>query len=152
MNDEDFVLGYVTGYNDGAQSGGGGSGVSLDDYPVFPKKFRFGDSDFYFLVGDINTGFYDSLLDTRYDSTAGTYNFKNTTWYRCLCVILCKGEKRFAVFNANGNTPTINTYPAGDDERGVQRHQIHPRRGPHRHLRRTAGGPGVDGGGRRRQH
>ena len=114
MVDEDFVMGYCVGYNDGAQSGGG-SGVSLDDYPVFPKKFRFGDSDFYFMVGDINTGFYDSLLDTRYDSTAGTYNFKNTTWYRCLCVILCKGEERFAVFNANGNTPTINTYPAGDD-------------------------------------
>lgn len=113
MNDEDFVMGYAVGFNDGAQSGG--SGVSLDDYPVFPKKFRFGDSDFYFLVGDINTGFYDSLIGTWYNSTAGTYDFKNSHWYRCLCVILCKGEKRFAVFNANGNTPTINTYPAGDD-------------------------------------
>ena len=113
MNDEDFVMGYAVGFNDGASSGGG-SGVSLDDYPVFPKKFRFGDSDFYFMVGDINTGFYDSLLDTRYDSTAGAYNFKNTTWYRCLCVILCKGEERFAVFNANGSTPMISTYPTGD--------------------------------------
>ena len=112
MVDEDFVMGYCVGYNDGV--GSGGSGVSLDDYPVFPKKFRFGDSDFYFMVGDINTGFYDSLLDTRYDSTAEAYNFKNTTWYRCLCVILCKGEERFAVFNANGNTPTISTYPMGD--------------------------------------
>ena len=113
MNDEDFVMGYAVGYNDGV--GSGSSGVSLDDYPVFPKKFRFGDSDFYFMVGDINTGFYDSLLDTRYDSTSGTYNFKNTTWYRCLCVILCKGEERFAVFNANGSTPMKYTSPVGND-------------------------------------
>ena len=55
MVDEDFVMGYAVGYNDGV--GSGSSGVSLDDYPVFPKKFRFGDSDFYFMVGDINTGF-----------------------------------------------------------------------------------------------
>ena len=113
MNDEDFVMGYAVGFNDGVGSGGG-SGVSLDDYPVFPKKFRFGDSDFYFLVGDINTGFYDSLIDTRYNSTAGTYDLKNSAWYRCLCVILCKGKERFAVFNANGNTPTISSYSMGD--------------------------------------
>ena len=112
MNDEDFVLGYVTGYNDGVGSGGGSGG--LDDYPVFPKRFRLGDSDFSFLVGDINTGFYDSLIDTRYNSTSGTYDLKDSTWYRSLCVILCKGEERFAVFNANGNTPTISTSPMGD--------------------------------------
>lgn len=104
MVDEDFVMGYAVGYNDGVGSGGG-SGISLDDYPVFPKKFRFGDSDFYFMVGDINTGFYDTLEKTRYDSTAGEYNFKSANWYRCLCVILCKGEERFAVFILDGNVP-----------------------------------------------
>ena len=113
MNDEDFVMGYAVGYNDGV--GSGGSGVSLDDYPVFPKKFRFGDSDFYFMVGDINTGFYDTLESVRYDSKAGAYSFKNANWYRCLCVILCKGNERFAVFNANGNTPTKYTSPVGND-------------------------------------
>lgn len=111
MVDEDFTLGYCVGYNDGVSSGGGGSGGSLDDYPVFPKKFRFGDSDFYFLVGDINTGFYDSLESIRYDSTAGAYSFNNATWYRCLCIILCKGEERFAVFNLSGSSPTIHTSP-----------------------------------------
>ena len=113
MNDEDFVMGYAVGFNDGVGSGGGGSGVSLDDYPVFPKKFRFGDSDFYFMVGDINTGFYDSLESVRYVSTAGAYSYKNATWYRCLCVILCKGEERFAAFNLNGSTPTIYTSIVG---------------------------------------
>ena len=113
MNDEDFVMGYAVGFNDGVSSGGG-SGVSLDDYPVFPKKFRFGDSDFYFLVGDINTGFYDSLEAVIYDSTAGAYNLKNATWYRCLCVILCKGDERFAVFSLGGDTPTKYIYPMSD--------------------------------------
>lgn len=110
MRDEDFVLGYVTGYNDGVGSGGSGG---LDDYPVFPKRFRLGDSDFSFLVGDINTGFYDSLESIGYNSTAGAYSFKNATWYRCLCVILCKGEERFAAFNLSGSTPTIHTSIVG---------------------------------------
>lgn len=105
MNDEDFVMGYAVGYNDGVGSGGGGSGMSLDDYPVFPKRFRFGDSDFYFMVGDINTGFYDSLDITYYNSTSGVYDLKNTSWYRCLCIFLCKGNERFAVFSLSGSLP-----------------------------------------------
>ena len=61
MVDEDFVMGYAVGYNDGVSSGGSGGG--LDDYPIFQnKKFRVGDSDFYFMVGDINSGFFDRLL------------------------------------------------------------------------------------------
>ena len=112
MVDEDFVMGYVTGYNDGVGSGGGGSGGSLDDYPVFPKKFRFGDSDFYFMVGDINTGFYDSLGDVRYDTEAGAYSFNNAFWYRSICVILCKGDERFAAFYTDGDTLTITRSPS----------------------------------------
>lgn len=61
MVDEDFILGYVIGYNDSTVSGGG-----LDDYPVFQnKKFRVGNSDFYLMVGDINSGFYDRV--SRFD-------------------------------------------------------------------------------------
>ena len=103
MNDEDFVMGYAVGFNDGVGSGGSGG---LDDYPVFPKRFRLGDSDFSFLVGDINTGFYDSLESMGYNRTAGAYSFKNATWYRCWCLILCKGEERFAAFILSGDTPT----------------------------------------------
>ena len=35
-------------------------------------------------------------------------------------------------------------------ERGLQFHQIYPRRRTHHHFGRPAGGPGVDAGGRRR--
>lgn len=115
MRDEDFVMGYAVGYNDGVGSGGGGSGVSLDDYPVFSKRFKFGDSDFSFLIGDINTGFYDALNTVNYDKTAGAYTLKNAYWYRHLCIILCRGNERFAVFKLACNTPTINTNPRGTD-------------------------------------
>ena len=109
MVDEDFVMGYAVGFNDGV--GSGGSGVSLDDYPVFPKKFRFGDSDFYFLVGNINTGFYDALNAVNYDKTGGAYTLKNAIWFRNWCIILCKGNERFGAFRLPCDTPTTSRYP-----------------------------------------
>lgn len=42
MRDEDFVMGYVTGFNDGAQSGGGSGG--LDDM-TFIKKYQLVGTD-----------------------------------------------------------------------------------------------------------
>ena len=112
MVDEDFVMGYAVGFNDGVGSGGSGGG--LDDYPVFQnKKFRFGDSDFCFMVGDINTGFYDALNSVNYDSDSGAYTLKYAFWYRHFCIILCKGTERFAVFKLGCQTPYINTSPRG---------------------------------------
>lgn len=111
MNDEDFVMGYAVGYNDGVGSGGSGGG--LDDYPVFPKKFRLGDSDFYFMVGDINSGFYDALNAVNYDSTAGAYTLKFAQWYRYFHIILCKGSERFAVFMQAVDCLMNTTHPVG---------------------------------------
>ena len=51
MNDEDFVLGYVTGYNDGVGSGSGGG---LDDM-TFLKKYRLIGTEWS--VG-LNDGYY----------------------------------------------------------------------------------------------
>lgn len=107
MRDEDFVMGYVTGYNDGAQSGGGGSG-GLDDYPIFQnKKFRVGDSDFYFMVGDINTGFYDRIIKfdeyTRRNSDGEIilrkHDLNCMSYEAALYVIVEKNGKRFLAVN-----------------------------------------------------
>lgn len=51
MNDEDFVLGYVTGYNDGVGSGSGGG---LDDM-TFLKKYRLIGTEWS--IG-LNDGYY----------------------------------------------------------------------------------------------
>ena len=49
MNDEDFVLGYAVGYNDGVGSGG-----SLDDM-TFLKKYRLIGTEWS--IG-LNDGYY----------------------------------------------------------------------------------------------
>lgn len=106
MRDEDFVMGYAVGFNDGAQSGGSGGG--LDDYPVFQnKKFRVGDSNFYFMVGDINTGFYDHIISfdeyTRRNSDGEIilrkHDLNCMSYDAALCVIVEKNGKRFLAVN-----------------------------------------------------
>ena len=55
MNDEDFVLGYVTGYNDGAQSGGGGSGGEYSDIVIY-RQYDFGGSGYGIAIPDFTKG------------------------------------------------------------------------------------------------
>lgn len=55
MNDEDFVLGYVTGYNDGAQSGGGGSGGEYSDIVIY-RQYDFGSSGYGIAIPDFTKG------------------------------------------------------------------------------------------------
>ena len=52
MVDEDFVLGYVCGFNDGVGSGGGGSSDSPIPEIVLDNVYRFGSSEYG--VGTIN--------------------------------------------------------------------------------------------------
>ena len=55
MVDEDFVMGYAVGYNDGVCSGGGGSGGSgLYGDVVIAKRYRFGDSGYGIATIDFN--------------------------------------------------------------------------------------------------
>lgn len=59
MVDEDFVLGYVCGYNDA----GGGSG-SKTEYPIFQnRRWQFGDSGFYVALSDLNNPKYNVIND-----------------------------------------------------------------------------------------
>lgn len=66
MVDEDFVMGYVTGYNDGAQSGGGGSG-GLDDM-TFIKKYQLVGTDWS--IG-LNADYYTAEESLTVYSTGG---------------------------------------------------------------------------------
>ena len=63
MNDEDFVLGYVTGYNDGVGSGSGGG--KFDNIPLL-KKYSFAGTDYGIGVVDVNNEMFDVA-----------YNFQN---------------------------------------------------------------------------
>lgn len=46
MVDEDFVMGYAVGFNDGVGSGGGSGGSGLYGDVVIAKRYRFGDSGY----------------------------------------------------------------------------------------------------------
>ncbi len=67
MRDEDFVMGYVTGFNDGAQSGGGGSG-GLDDM-TFIKKYQLVGTDWS--IG-LNADYYTAEECLTVYSTSST--------------------------------------------------------------------------------
>ena len=54
MVDEDFVMGYAVGYNDGAQSGGGSGGSGLYDDVVIANRYRFGASGYGIATIDFN--------------------------------------------------------------------------------------------------
>ena len=53
MNDEDFVLGYVTGYNDGV--GSGGSGSEYSDIVIY-RQYDFGSSGYGIAIPDFTKG------------------------------------------------------------------------------------------------
>ena len=54
MNDEDFVMGYCVGYNDGAQSGGG-SGGEYSDIVIY-RQYDFGSSGYGIAIPDFTKG------------------------------------------------------------------------------------------------
>ena len=53
MNDEDFVLGYAVGFNDGAQSGG--SGGEYSDIVIY-RQYDFGSSGYGIAIPDFTKG------------------------------------------------------------------------------------------------
>lgn len=56
MRDEDFVLGYVCGFNEGVGSGsGGGSGGEFSDIVIY-KQYDFGDSGYGIAIPDFTKG------------------------------------------------------------------------------------------------
>lgn len=56
MVDEDFVMGYAVGFNDGVQSGGGGG--KFDNIPLL-KKYSFAGTDYGIGVVDVNNEMFD---------------------------------------------------------------------------------------------
>ena len=54
MNDEDFLMGYCVGYNDGAQSGGG-SGGEYSDIVIY-RQYDFGSSGYGIAIPDFTKG------------------------------------------------------------------------------------------------
>ena len=54
MNDEDFVMGYAVGFNDGAQSGGG-SGGEYSDIVIY-RQYDFGSSVYGTAIPDFTKG------------------------------------------------------------------------------------------------
>ena len=53
MNDEDFVMGYAVGYNDGV--GSGGSGGEYSDIVIY-RQYDFGDSGYGIAIPDFTKG------------------------------------------------------------------------------------------------
>ena len=55
MVDEDFVMGYAVGYNDGVGSGGGGSGGEYSDIVIY-RQYDFGSSGYGIAIPDFTKG------------------------------------------------------------------------------------------------
>ena len=75
MVDEDFVMGYVCGFNDGAQSGGGGG--RFDNIPLL-KKYSF-----------VGTNYGVGVVDSNNEMFTVPYNFPNYSVYEPNKVIFC---------------------------------------------------------------
>ena len=55
MVDEDFVMGYAVGFNDGVGSGGGGSGGEYSDIVIY-RQYDFGSSGYGIAIPDFTKG------------------------------------------------------------------------------------------------
>ena len=55
MVDEDFVMGYAVGFNDGVGAGGGGSGGAYSDIVIY-RQYDFGDSGYGIAIPDFTKG------------------------------------------------------------------------------------------------
>ena len=94
MVDEDFVMGYVTGYNDGVQSGGGGG--KFDNIPLL-KKYSFAGTDYGIGVVDVNNEMFQVANNVQ---NSGAYvpdkvNFcpyPNSLYSRIRLAVLKGGE------------------------------------------------------------
>ena len=71
MNDEDFVLGYAVGYNDGVGSGGGGSGgviikdgATVYDVPIL-HNYSISGTDYGFATFDVNECAFLNITPTQ---------------------------------------------------------------------------------------
>lgn len=63
MVDEDFVMGYAIGYNDGVQSGGSGGG-KFDNIPLL-KKYRFVGTDYGVGIVDVNNEMFQVAYNVQ---------------------------------------------------------------------------------------
>ena len=109
MNDEDFVLGYATGYNDGKASGGG-SGGSTVDVPIL-HNYSFTGTDFGIAVIDVNQCTFlnaipsgNKSMDHNTNPITGleeVYIYpKHQGYGRYIAFALTKGGKAIGVYRA----------------------------------------------------
>ena len=76
MVDEDFVMGYVVGYNDGIGSGGGSEG-KYDNIPIY-KKYHLIGTDCYIGIADANSDALEipSSWSVYYDGEDYNHTYK----------------------------------------------------------------------------
>lgn len=69
MKEKDFVMGYVCGYNDGADSGGGSGVLDFNNIPLL-KKYRMVGTDYYIGISNpnVNCSITDKINSWEYDS------------------------------------------------------------------------------------
>lgn len=124
MRDEDFVLGYACGFNDGVGSGGGGSGgivikegTSVYDVPII-RNYSLVGTDFGLAVFDLNEcAFMNSTPSMRGDDISYYRNpitdevvvYKRTEpsmVYRRIGYALTKGGQVIGIFQAQSASYT----------------------------------------------
>ena len=120
MVDEDFVMGYVTGYNDGVGSGGGGSGsviiidgATVYDVPIL-HNYSISGTDYGFATFDVNEcAFLNLTPDPVGNSELCDYKNQMTDKlevykrpepsglvYRSMAYALTKGGKAIGIYKA----------------------------------------------------
>lgn len=101
MVDEDFVMGYCVGYNDGVGSGGGSEW--LDQIPVISHRWKLGNTGFTILLSDFNSDFFDFIPNlfthNLYDSSGNKMGeeYHPDDYYKTtdLWIVVEKNGKRF---------------------------------------------------------
>ena len=135
MNDEDFVMGYAVGYNDGVGSGGGGSGgiiinegTSIYDVPIIQNYNLIG-TDFGFATFDLNEcAFMNKPLNSsntpKYYTnpiTKEIVTYVQSPRYmdRRIGYAVTKGGKAIGIFNTRAESYSVfsdgNTYEYIED-------------------------------------
>ena len=135
MNDEDFVMGYAVGYNDGAQSGGGGSGgiiinegTSIYDVPIIQNYNLIG-TDFGFATFDLNEcafmnislnssntpKYYTNPITNEFVTYVQSPRYMN----RSIGYAVTKGGKAIGIYNTRAESYSVfsdkNTYEYIED-------------------------------------
>ena len=117
MVDEDFVMGYVVGYNDGVGSGGGGSGggiiinegTSVYDVPII-RNYSLVGTDYGLAVFDLNECAFMNIAPNSNNrpefyknpitGEIVTYKYPPRTMNRRIGYAMTKGGKAIGIFQA----------------------------------------------------